>query len=355
MTDMFRVLVVEESPREGRRIRAILNNDPGLRVTGEARTGEEALALSQRLKPDVIVMDVNIQGKDACRTTRGIMSEAPTPIVLLTNGNSNFEAEVGREALNAGALMLAVKPKEMSESNHEAVNLISLVRAMADVTVIRRIYDPVRQGVTSSPEGMTSRESISAPARLVAIGVSTGGPPALDTLFSRLPADFQAPVVVVQHMSRGFIGGLVNWLDNRVSLRVKLAQDGQSLLPGTIYVAPDDFHLLVLPNGLVGLKSSPPVGSHRPSVTTLFESVAGSYGSSTVGVIMTGMGGDGAQGLKTLYDAGGHTIAQDEASCAIFGMPKVAIGLGAAREVLPLEGIADRLVELVGTRVGITG
>jgi two-component system chemotaxis response regulator CheB len=183
------------------------------------------------------------------------------------------------------------------------------------------------------------------------MGASTGGPPALQTILGQLPADLPVPIVITQHMSPGFIGGLARWLDETTPLRVKVADNGETLWPGMAYLAPDDRHLVVTQGGLTWLASSPPVNGHRPSVTALFKSVAQNYGAAAIGVLLTGMRDAGAWGLLALHKAGAHTIVQDEATCVVFGMPKEAIALGAAEEVLPLPQIAVRLKELVAVRV----
>jgi two-component system chemotaxis response regulator CheB len=183
-------------------------------------------------------------------------------------------------------------------------------------------------------------------AQLVAIGVSTGGPPTLQAILGGFPSSFPVPIVIVQHISNGFVNGLAKWLGETTPLRVKVAEQGERLLPGVAYLAPDDFHLHVNPPGLVWLDPSPPVCSHRPSVTELFISVSKSYGRQAVGVLLTGMGQDGAEGLKVMRQAGAYTIAQDEATSVIFGMPKVAIEIDAVDRVLSLESIAPHILQL---------
>ena len=230
---------------------------------------------------------------------------------------------------------------------------------MAEVKVVRRRWwlleeaSAPRRGETAKPRrGEPASRLTPGPVRLIAMGASTGGPPALQVIFGHLPVELSVPIVVVQHISRGFVGGLACWLDETTSLRVKVAERGELLRPGTVYLAPDDQHLLVTRNGLARLSASPPVGGHRPSVTVLFESVARNYGSAAVGVLLTGMGSDGARGLQALHDVGNSTIVQDEATCIVFGMPREAVSLGVAEEVLPLEKIGPRLAELVVVQEG---
>ena len=343
---MIRVLIVDDSPTLRGLIRSVLESDPELQVVGEARHGEEAIAQCESLQPDIITMDIQMPVMDGYQAIRHIMSESPRPIVVLTSSESERQLGVSAKASELGALAVGRKPHGLPGVDPEADKLIASVRAMAGVKVVGRrpwllkkeVEPPARQPRTRPTHGLV---------RLVAIGASTGGPPALQVVLSKLPADSPLPIMVVQHISPGFVSGLARWLNQTISLEVQVAEANEPLRPGTVYLAPDGQHLLVKRRGLVWLKDDPLVDGHRPSVTALFESVAQGYGSSVVGVLLTGMGSDGARGLKALRDAGGYTIAQDEDSCVVFGMPKQAIALGAAVEVLPLEQIGSRLAELV--------
>jgi two-component system chemotaxis response regulator CheB len=187
--------------------------------------------------------------------------------------------------------------------------------------------------------------------KLVAMGVSTGGPPTLQTILSNLPKNFPLPILVVQHISRGFVPGLVHWLNQTTSLRCKIAEAGETLQDGWVYIAPDDQHLVVKTPQQTWLETTRPEKKHRPSVDVLFESVAEAYGSAAIGILLTGMGGDGAHGLLRMHKAGAYTIAQDEASSVVFGMSKAAIDLGAVDEILALENIAPRLLMLACTKM----
>jgi two-component system, chemotaxis family, protein-glutamate methylesterase/glutaminase len=344
---MIRVLVAEDSPTLRILIRRTLENDPEILVVGEAADGEEAIALCRRLNPDIVTMDIHMPRMDGYEAIRHIMAETPRPIVVLTSTESDISLGTTYKAIQVGALMVIRKPKAMPGVDPEADNLISQIKAMADVKVVRRnrwsqMDRPKMTGKTVMP-----RSSHVEPVRLVAIGASTGGPPALQTILSRLPAGFPAPILVVQHISRNFINGLATWLKETTPLQVRVAQPYEKLKPGTVYLAPDEKHLTITAEGSLWLNSMPLVDGHCPSATVLFESAAAAKGPETAGVILTGMGSDGARGLKALHDAGGYTIAQDEASCIIFGMPKEAVAMGAVNEVLPLNMISHRLRELV--------
>jgi two-component system chemotaxis response regulator CheB len=234
-----------------------------------------------------------------------------------------------------------------------------MARAMADVKVVRRWGRASGGGGTAgelavaTPPGMPAvtprrvRRVSAAPVRVVAIGTSTGGPAALHRILIDLPRDFGVPILVVQHIARGFVGGLVSWLGANCALRVTVAADGEPLVPGTVYLAPDDHHIGATPDGRARLIDSAPVGGFRPSADVLFDSVARAYGASTTALILTGMGRDGVEGLAAIRSAGGRVLAQDEGTSVVFGMAREAIAAGVVDEVLPLQALAPRLLELV--------
>ena len=346
---MTRVLIVDDSPTLRQLTRAILERDPELDVVGEGGNGEEAIALCDKLRPDIITMDIRMPKMNGFQAIRHIMADSPRPIVVLTTPDSDKELQITFKAIEAGALMVLAKPNNLSDHNSDSEKLIATVKSMASVKVVHRSRRLLEE--TASPPPTQPRPGRPyGPVRLIALGASTGGPPALQTILKRLPADLPVPVVVVQHMSEGFTAGFVRWLDETVPLRVKMVEGHELLGLGTVYLAPDKQHLLVTKHGLAWLRDSAPVDGHRPSVTVLFNSVAESYGPTAVGVLLTGMGADGAQGLKTLREAGGYTIAQNEETCVVYGMPKQAIALDAAEEVLPLKQVGERLGTLVTAR-----
>jgi two-component system chemotaxis response regulator CheB len=217
---------------------------------------------------------------------------------------------------------------------------------MSQVKVVRH-WRSMHTPSKATPSRKRPASGSSVPGKVVAIATSTGGPAALYRLFSDLPGDFPAPILVVQHITRGFVAGLVDWLNKAAGVRVKLAERGEPLKPSTGYLAPDDFHLGVTAQGEVVLAADPPVGGFRPSGTYLFESAARAYGAAAVAVILTGMGEDGVEGLRAVRQAGGRILAQDEASSVIFGMPGAAVAAGLADQVLPLADIPSRLMEVV--------
>ncbi len=344
---MIRVLVAEDSPTARALLVAILSGDPEIEVVGEARDGREAVELTQSLRPDVVTMDVRMPRLDGFAATKEIMITAPTPIIIVTASFVAQEVETSLNALRAGALTVLTKPHGPQDPGFDegARLLVATVKAMAQVKVVR--HWRTAAAAPAATERAPQRQGPAVRGRVVAVATSTGGPAALHRLFSALPADFPVPLLVVQHITPGFVQGLADWLNKAAGLRVKVAEDGEALAARTAYLAPDDRHLGVTEQGRVALSRSPPVGGFRPSGNFLFESAARAYGPAAVGVILTGMGDDGVEGLRALRRAGGYTLAQDEASSVVYGMPGAAAAAGAVEQVLPLYEIARRLVQFV--------
>jgi two-component system chemotaxis response regulator CheB len=327
-------------------IRSILESDPELQVVGEAVNGAEAVRLCAALAPDILTMDIQMPVMDGFEAIRRIMNTSPRPIVVVTSIDSSELVQVSFKALELGAITVMAKPRGLIGQDPEAKNLIAQVKAMAEVKVVRRVYQaPVAESLLPSPKWNIETRQL---PRAVAVGVSTGGPPALQTLFAGLNQEFPVPILVVQHISKGFIEGLVSWLNETTPLHCKLAEHGETLQSGTVYFAPDNVHLTVRSPSLVWLDEKDGRQGHIPSVNMLFESAARVFGGSTVGILLTGMGSDGAKGLLALRQKGAVTIAQDESSSVIFGMPKAAIDMGAAEYVLPVGLIAPQLWGLMG-------
>ena len=329
-----RVLVADDSELFRELLARVVADDPGFDVVAVAADGDAAAALTRGLKPDVITMDLNMPDTDGFSGIARIMAETPTPILVLT---ANREEAVGFRALSLGALDILEKPHATTDLDEYGRVLRSRLRLLAGVKVIRHV-----RGLRDRSSG--GARSV-ARADLVVIGASLGGPRALATLLRGLPASFPAPVAVVQHIADGFTEGLATWLASESHLDVREARDRDSLRPGRVLVAPTGRHLLV-GDGVIRLSDAPAVDTFKPSVTPLFLSAARTYGARVCGVILTGMGRDGAEGLKAIKDAGGPTLAQDEATSAVFGMPRAAIELGAVDRVLPLDEVARVLVEL---------
>lgn len=342
---MLRILVVDDSAVARRLIVRILERDPELRVVGEAVNGEQAVAMAERLRPDVITMDIHMPVMDGLEAIRSIMEQSAVPVVVVTSSASPEDTALSFEAVKAGALTVIEKPKGPGslEFETQAELLLNAVTDMAGIKLVTR--RPRRGAILKRP-----RSSPEAPTRrrvdVVAIAASTGGPAALATVLGDLPADIPVPILVVQHISEGFDSGFARWLDTMTPLKVMLAQPRHFLRPGQVVVAPNGRHLGVSRNLQVILDNSPPMGGHRPSASYLFQSVAKSCGPSALGVILTGMGADGSPGLVQMKSAGGWIIAQDEATSVVYGMPGRSVEAGAVDRVLPLEEIAPEILEV---------
>ena len=323
---MIRVLIVEDTTTIRTLLREIIGSDSQLRVVGEAKNGAEAIELSEKLKPDAISMDIQMPVMDGLEATRVIMERIPTPIVILSALISNKESKLVFDSLQAGALKVLKKPEGLQDINR-------VLKLISGVKVVRRRPKKDRQPRRIASTNARNVETKSK-VEIIAIGASTGGPAVLSNILSQLPATLSTPILVVQHITQGFTGGFVHWLNENCNLHVKLATSNEMLSPGVVYLAPDDYHLTVGSKNMIRLCQDEPYKFHRPSATVLFQSVAKVYKDRAMGILLTGMGNDGASGLKSLKDTGAYTIAQDKDSSVIFGMPMEAIKLGAVDKVL---------------------
>ncbi|HIK16379.1 MAG TPA: chemotaxis-specific protein-glutamate methyltransferase CheB [Leptolyngbyaceae cyanobacterium M33_DOE_097] len=347
----IRVFLVEDSPVALTILKRILTSSPAIDVVGTAANGIEALEQIPTVQPHVICTDLHMPKMDGLELTRRIMSDYPRPILVISASvHAQEDPHNVFELLQAGALDVFPKPTIDSLADYEQVkqNLINRIKVLAGVKVFTR-HTPKIEPIIPQPASIKPFSSLrSNPTfssfKVVAIGASTGGPQALHKILKQLPADFPVPILCVQHISEGFLQGLVDWLAAECSLRVTIAQPGEFPRPGNVYFAPEQKHLQFDAHGRFLTSSLPPVAGHRPSVTVLFQAVATCYPRSTVGILLTGMGRDGADGLQAIAQTGGVTIAQNEQTCVVFGMPKEAIALGAAQHVLPIHDIAPMLL-----------
>jgi two-component system chemotaxis response regulator CheB len=356
---MINVLVVEDSKVVRDYLVYVLESDPAIRVMGTADSGEAALAYLDTHRPDAVLMDIHMPGIDGFETTRRIMSSNPLPIVVCTASVHFDQVHTAMRALEAGALAVMKKPRGLDDADAEveAAALICTLKTMAEVKVVRRWNRPAADARHAAPAIAVPKvgDAFGGDAAMVAIGASTGGPPVILQILSGLSRAFPAPILVVQHIAAGFTVGFAEWLAAASGLPVHVAQGGETPLPGHVYVAPDDQHLRVGLRGELQTTRDEPNNGLRPSVGVLFRSVAERFGRRAIGVLLTGMGRDGADELKLMADRGALTVAQDEESCVVFGMPGEAIKLGAARFVLPPHKMAEILITVVQRRGGKEG
>lgn len=344
------VLVVDDSPICRQIICDALSKDPDLEVVGTCADGQEAIKRAADLRPGVITMDVEMPVMDGLEAVEAIMSECPTPILVLTADPRNQAPELTCKALEVGALALQVKPS--LDAGPEAWNLAREVKLLSSVKVIRHLRGLARKGKPPTAQGpaVSSPADVAAfstsPVGLVAIASSTGGPQVIHKLFSELPGDFPAPIVVVQHINTSFAESLAGWLASSSKLKVKLAADGDVLVPGQVLLAPPGKHLVIPARGKVKLEAGEPKDGHMPSGSLLLESAARTYGRRAVGVVLTGMGSDGAEGMAALKMVGARTIAQSEDSCVVFGMPGAAIARKAVDHIVHGDELSAALLKL---------
>lgn len=342
-----RVLIVDDSALMRRVIWGLLEEDPEIQVVGSAVDGLDAIEKIPQLKPDVVTLDVEMPRLDGLQTLGYLMSESPVPCVMLS-AYTPRGAETTLKALDFGAADFVQKPSGAISLNLERVKeeLLAKVKVAKGIDLKRLAFKPGPGAASPAPKPKPAADRGS----VVAIGTSTGGPRALQAVLPALPADLGAPVLVVQHMSAGFTRSLAERLDRESRLRVKEAEEGEPLEAGTAYLAPGDWHMQVerRPSGVhVKLDQRPPVLGVRPSVDILFGSVAEAYGPKAVGVVLTGMGRDGAKGLKAMKAKGAVALAQDQATSVVYGMPRAAFAAGCVDRVLALDAVAPAIVEML--------
>ncbi|MGY2463853.1 chemotaxis-specific protein-glutamate methyltransferase CheB [Vreelandella sulfidaeris] len=338
---VIRVVIADDSQVARDVLRDILSRDGDIEIAGEATNGREAVELAKRLAPQLITMDLNMPVMDGLSAIEEIMYHKGIPILVVSDRS---DAQTAYRALEAGAL--EVMPKPTFEAS-DAERLLERVRLLAGVAVITRLR---RRSLATAyappiPTLTTATQSIPRDFQhVIAIACSTGGPQALVRLLRPLPADFPAPIVIAQHISHGFIDGMAQWLASLCTMPVSVGQEGEQLRPGHIYLSPSERDLCVSPRHRFQLQPSPEKSLYHPSCDVLLQSVATVYGSDAIGIILTGMGRDGVNGMRAIYQAGGTTFAQDENSSVIYGMNQEAVNAGVIQYELPLEDFAHRLL-----------
>lgn len=343
---MIKVLVVEDSPVVREFLVHILSSDPDIKVAGTAKDGEEAIEAVRIMKPDVITMDINMPKMNGLEATRRIMETYPTPIVIVSGSYDSQEVSKTFQAMEAGALAFLPRPKGIGHPEHKpgAMELVQTVKLMSEVKVVRRWPRP-QQDIRALSEPLLIKRP-QTEIQIVAVGASTGGPIAIQTILSRLSKDFPIPLLIVQHMASGFTAGLAEWLAQSTGFPVHVAAQGEHIVSGRAYMAPEGLHMGIEGGNRIALSKDEPENGLRPSVSYLFRSVASLFGQAAVGVLLAGMGKDGAEELRLMREKRAVTIVQDEESSVVYGMPGEALRLDAATYILPPEGIAAALEDL---------
>src|SRR6266849_5838475 len=350
MSERIRVLVVDDSALMRKLIPTILERDPSIEVVGTAMDGAFALKKIEEFHPDVITLDLEMPRMDGMEALRLIMRRTPLPVIVFST-HSREGAYSTFKALALGAIDFVAKPKNAAAGHLDAIAL----QLIEKIKVAKRASGrKVRSSVLVETQRVTKKivRATLAPNRIVAIGISTGGPNALQYVLSQFPADFPASTLIVQHMPEGFTEMFAKRLDECCALDVHEARSGDLLVAGRVLICPGNRHMMVrrMPRGdMAVLSDGPPVNGHRPSADVLFHSVAQEFGLTAVGVIMTGMGDDGAEGLGAIKAAGGMTAAQSEDTCVVSGMPRAAILKGYANKIVPLESLSAFLVGYCGS------
>lgn len=355
--EKIKILVVDDSRTESLLLKSLLNSEQDMEVIACAKNGKEAIDMLVDLKPDIITMDLQMPIMDGLTATKFIMSHFPVPIVIISSKLSDTKLDMTYLALEAGAVSVVKKPVatiDTKKFDRAKKIIIDTVRSMAEIKVIKRRFNIIPSKPDSS-KSFSAKAVLTATKRyeILAIGTSVGGPQALKTIFSKLAETFPLPIVVVQHMTPGFIEGFTKWLNNNTPLTVKIAENHELLKKGFIYFAPDNHHLTVM-RSLHGLTTillkGKPVSGFCPSITVLLQSVTQVCNDKAIGVLLTGMGNDGAEGLLEMKKANAHTIVQDEKSCIVYGIGGVAHALGAVDQVVKIDEIAEYLVKITNEK-----
>jgi two-component system chemotaxis response regulator CheB len=350
---MIKVLITEDSPVVRGYLKYILSADSEIEVVGTAKDGEEAVKMVETNRPDVITMDIHMPKMDGFEATRKIMETNPVPVVIVSASWNPEEVDKTFRTMEAGAVAALEKPMGMGHPNSEASvrELVQTVKLMSEVKVVRRWARLRKVKPDVPPKTVEESKPIKKKdVRIVAVGASTGGPLVLQAILSGLPKAFPVPIVIVQHIAPGFLAGLADWLSRTSGFSVHIAEQGMRLLPGNAYLAPDGFQISVTKQLRSTLTKDKKACSLCPSVAHLFNSVAETFQENAVGILLTGMGKDGAKELKLMKERGAVTIAQNKESSIVHGMPGEAIKIGAAEYILSSNSIASKLQQFINTK-----
>jgi len=353
----IKILLVEDSPVALVVLKKILDSCPELQVVGTARTGKEALPMIPQLEPDIICTDLHMPQMNGLELTQEVMARYPRPIIVISASVKDDDPHNVFELLQAGALDVLPKPRGAMLEDYEAIKdqLINKIKVLAGVKVFKK----TRKNETVIPQLevktpwvqpkniLNDKPIFWNQLKVIVIGASTGGPQALQEILSKFPAKFPVPIICVQHISEGFLLSFLDWLKTIVNLPIEIAPLGLIPQPGKIYFPPEQKHLELDNHGRFFHSNAPAVSGHRPSVNVTFASAAKFYGSSTLGILLTGMGRDGAEGMLRIFEVGGFTIAQDELTSVVFGMPQEAIKMGAVHQILSLHDIAPYILKKI--------
>jgi len=343
---MVKILIVDDSIVVQEFLTYLFSSDPDIKIVGVASSGSEAIEFVKVKKPDVITMDIHMPKMDGYETTRIIMETVPTPIVIVSGSSNPKEMANTYRALEAGALAFVHRPPGLENPQFPTFSkdLIQTVKLMSEVKVIKLLPKSRKEQINHLRLGKTFENDVRS-IQVIAIGASMGGPMVLQKILSKLPKDLPVPVLIVQHIAAGFVKGFQEWLSITSGIKLKIAEDGERLSAGIGYIAPDNFHMGVSSEKKINLSNESPENGFKPSVNYLFRSVSQAFGPDALGVLLTGMGRDGAAELKTMKDNGALTIVQNEESSVIFGMPGEALRIGAADHALSPDSITKILAK----------
>lgn len=331
---MIKVLIVDDSIVEQELLSHLLSKDPEIIIAGIANNGREACEMVLSLKPDVVTMDIHMPEMDGIEATAEIMSTNPVPIIIISGSNSTLEVLHTFKAIEAGAVAIADK---INYIRKDPMELVQTIKLMSEVKVVKRYKHLQSNKIKKAEITLPGKKR---DIRLICIGASTGGPVAIQEIFKDFPIQFP-PILIVQHISPGFLGGFVEWLNQTTKIKAKIAVHGETVMSSHVYLAPDDYQMGIDSMDRIILIKDDPEHGHRPAVSFLFKSVAKVLGNKALGILLSGMGRDGADGLKQMKESGAYTIAQDRESSVVYGMPGEAVAKGAAQSIFSPAEIAN--------------